>query len=198
MVIRHSKTSEKIPRATSPSNESCETFPQKIYVQKNTAGQKELKRAIQASKATLRKKICNALDKNICIIALKYPNILLNAYNASLATGTFSTVWKRRRLVLLDERKGNPVTPSSFRQLCLLDIAGKLLEKLILERLRNNIDHAGGFANNQHGLRKGRPAVGAIRKVIETITEAWAGSLKARKVCFLPTLEIKNAFNSRN
>ncbi|XP_074094688.1 uncharacterized protein LOC141524578 [Cotesia typhae] len=82
------------------------------------------------------------------------------------------------------------------RPLCMLDIAGKLLEKLIQGRLRNDIDRAGGFASNQHGFRKGRSTIGAIQKVIETAREAWSGSLKARKVCLVLTLDIKNAFNS--
>nr|AGO14404.1 hypothetical protein CsmBAC4b19.2 [Cotesia sesamiae] [Cotesia sesamiae Mombasa bracovirus] len=132
----------------------------------------------------------------IKIVVLEYPHILLSAYNACLATGTFPTVWKRQRLVLLDKGKGTPITPSSFRPLCMLDIAGKLLEKLIQGRLRNDIDRAGGFASNQHGFRKGRSTIDAIQKVIETAREAWSGSLIARKVCLVLTLDIKNAFNS--
>lgn len=131
-------------------------------------------------------------------IALEFPHILLSVYNACLATGMFPAVWKRQRLVLIDKGKGTPITPSSFRPLCMLDIAGKLLEKLIQGRLRDDINRAGGFATNQHGFRKGRSTIGAIQKVIKTAREAWSGSLKARKVCLLLTFDVKNAFNSAN
>lgn len=132
----------------------------------------------------------------IKIIAQEFPYLMLDAYNACLVTGTFATIWKRQRLVLLDKGKGTPLTPSSFRPLCMLDIAGKLLEKLIQGRLRKDIDCAGGFAENQHGFRKSRSTIGAIKKIISTTAEAWSGNLKSRKVCILLTLDVKNAFNS--
>ncbi|CAH2108365.1 unnamed protein product [Euphydryas editha] len=93
-----------------------------------------------------------------------FPDLILNACNACLATGTFATVWKRQRLVLLDKGKGTPLTPSSFRPLCMLDTAGKLLEKLIQAKLRSDIGSVGGFAESQHGLRKRRSTIGAIKK----------------------------------
>ncbi|XP_074105524.1 uncharacterized protein LOC141531532 [Cotesia typhae] len=80
----------------------------------------------------------------------------------------------------------------------MLDIAGKLLEKLIYGRLRNDMERTEGFATNQHGFRKGRSTVGAIEKVINTAKQAWSSSLKAREICLLLTLDVKNAFNSAN
>ncbi|CAH2089107.1 unnamed protein product [Euphydryas editha] len=53
----------------------------------------------------------------IKIIAQDFPDLLLNVYNACLATGTFAIVWKRQRLVLLDKGKGIPLIPSFFRPL---------------------------------------------------------------------------------
>uniref|UniRef100_A0A6M2DQW1 Putative 115 kDa protein in type-1 retrotransposable element n=1 Tax=Xenopsylla cheopis TaxID=163159 RepID=A0A6M2DQW1_XENCH len=132
----------------------------------------------------------------IKMIAQEFPDILLNVYNACLDTLTFPAVCKRQRLVLLDKGKGPPITASSFRPLCMLDIAGKLLEKLIQGRLRNDIESNRGFSENQHGFRKGRSTIGAIKDVVDIATKAWTGSLKTRKVCLLLTLDVKNAFNS--
>ncbi|CAH2108366.1 unnamed protein product [Euphydryas editha] len=111
-----------------------------------------------------------------------FPDLILNACNACLATGTFATVWKRQRLVLLDKGKGTPLTPSSFRPLCMLDTAGKLLEKLIQAKLRSDIGSVGGFAESQHGLRKRRSTIGAIKKVIGITAEAWFGNLKSHSL----------------
>ncbi|CAH2107374.1 unnamed protein product [Euphydryas editha] len=123
----------------------------------------------------------------IKIIVQDFPDLLLNVSNACLATGTFATVWERQRLVLLDKGKGIPLTPSSFRPLCMLDTAGKLLEKLIQARLRSDIDSVGGFVESQHGFRKKRSTIGAIKKVIGITADAWSGCLKLFKVCILLT-----------
>ncbi|VEN52922.1 unnamed protein product [Callosobruchus maculatus] len=79
----------------------------------------------------------------IKLVAKEYPTILLHVYNACLLNGVFPKRWKIQRLVLLDKGKGPPVTPSSFRPLCMLDEAGKLLEKLIRCRLRTAVTEAG-------------------------------------------------------
>ena len=65
-----------------------------------------------------------------------YPEILLEAFNSRLREGRFFVDWKKQRLVLL--RKGyKPLgNVSSYRSICLLDTMGKLLEELILQRLR--------------------------------------------------------------
>lgn len=67
-----------------------------------------------------------------------------------------------------DKGKGPPITLSSFRPLCMLDNAGKVYNKLLRSRLRNEMDEAGGLAENQHGYRKQRLIIGAIQKVVET------------------------------
>lgn len=132
----------------------------------------------------------------IKLTAQKSPYILLNKYNACLVTGTFPPVWKRQRLVLLDKGKGPSIIASSYRPLCMLDITGKLLKKLIQARLQKDVESTGDFFTNQHGFRKGRSTIGAINEVVEIATRSWVGSLKSRKVCILLALDVKNAFNS--
>ena len=46
--------------------------------------------------------------------------------------------------------------PSSYRPLCMLDSAGKLLEKLFQRRLAAAIETAGGFWERQYGFWLGR------------------------------------------
>ena len=80
------------------------------------------------------------------IIAKEAPYLLLNMYNACLLAGVFPKRWKRQRLILLDKGKGPPITPSSFRPLCMLDNAGKIYEKMLRARLRVAIEEVGGLA----------------------------------------------------
>jgi len=122
------------------------------------------------------------------IVALN-PGVLLNVYNNCLAEGTFPRTWKKARLVLL--RKGNKPLgePSSYRPLCLLDCLGKLLEKILDNRLRSFLDDTGGLDERQFGFRKGRSTIDALNTLSSSIKSS------TQKIGLL-TMDIKNAFNS--
>lgn len=57
---------------------------------------------------------------------------------------------------MLDKAKGSLITSSPYRPLCMKDVRGKLLEKLIRTRLRAAIEAACGLAENQQGFREGK------------------------------------------
>lgn len=130
------------------------------------------------------------------IVARDYPHLLLNMYNSCLRVGLFSCRWKIQRLVLLDKGKGPPVTPASYRPLCMLDVAGKVYEKMLRARLRTAIELAGGLAENQYGFREGRSTMGAINEIQQEVIRAWKGNHRTRKVVVLITFDVKNAFNT--
>lgn len=61
------------------------------------------------------------------------PASLLRAFNQCMEEGTFPAKWKRARVLLLHKGGSKPVDePSSFRSFSLLDGAGKIMERLIL------------------------------------------------------------------
>ena len=125
-----------------------------------------------------------------------YPEILLEAFNSCLWEGKFFVDWKKQRLVLL--RKGNkPLgVASSYRPICLLDTMGKLLEKLILQRLQALLVGANGLSENQFGFRKGRSTVYAIQAVVNIATNSRKGTGKRKGFCALISIDIRNAFNT--
>jgi len=81
--------------------------------------------------------------------------------------------------------------PSSYRPLCILDCPGKLLEKIIDNRLRNFLELNNGLDDRQFGFRKGRSATDAVH-TLRGIVEA---NSPRNKIGVL-TLDIRNAFNS--
>lgn len=123
------------------------------------------------------------------IVASLNPDLLIGVYNTCLSNGVFPDIWKKARLVLI--RKGDkPLdTPSSYRPLCLLDCLGKLLEKILDNRLRKFLDSSDGLHERQFGFRKGRSTIDALEVLRTTVTS------DKLKVGIL-TLDIKNAFNS--
>ena len=76
-------------------------------------------------------------------IAEERPRVLLDMYNACLTRGVFPKRWKRQKLMLISKEKGDPTQASAYRPLCMLDSAGKLLEKLLKFRLSAAVENAG-------------------------------------------------------
>ncbi|CAB0033036.1 unnamed protein product [Trichogramma brassicae] len=103
------------------------------------------------------------------------PDIFLRVYTMCLETGVFPFSWKRHRLVLLPKPGKPPDEPSSYRPLCMLDTAGKILERIICDRLEAFTKRPGGLSKRQYGFRKGRSTIDAIEDVISTAREAIAG-----------------------
>ncbi|CAB0038265.1 unnamed protein product [Trichogramma brassicae] len=127
------------------------------------------------------------------------PDIFLRVYTTCLETGVFPFSWKRQRLVLLPKPGKPPDEPSSYRPLCMLDTAGKILERIICDRLEAFTERPGGLSERQYGFRKGRSTIDAIDDVISTAREAIAGKRWYRgtkKYCAVVTLDVRNAFNS--
>lgn len=78
----------------------------------------------------------------------------------------------------------------------MLDGAGKLLEKLIFNRINGHLDRGAGLAPNQFGFRSGRGTLEAVEAVIRVDESAVRGVIRDRQLCVLVTLDVKNAFNS--
>ncbi|CAB0043541.1 unnamed protein product [Trichogramma brassicae] len=111
----------------------------------------------------------------IKIAIATHPDIFLQVYKACLQTGVFPACWKRQRLVLLPKPGKQLEEPSSYMPLCMLDTAGKILERLICDRLEAIAESPGGLSDHQYGFRKGRTTINAIENVIATAREAIAG-----------------------
>lgn len=124
------------------------------------------------------------------------PSLLLRMYNSCLVAGVFSSRWKCAKLVLINKGKGDPELPSSYRPLCMLDTAGKVLEKLIRSRLTAAIKAAGDFSPKQYGFRMGLSTVDAIQEVVGAVKKAEQYNHFSKRIVLLVTLDVKNAFNS--
>ncbi|CAB0040050.1 unnamed protein product [Trichogramma brassicae] len=127
------------------------------------------------------------------------PDIFLRVYTTCLETGVFPSGWKRQRLVLIPKPGKPRDEPSSSRPLCMLDTAGKILEKIICDRLEAITKRPGGLSERQYGFRKGQSTIDAIKDVISTAWNAVAGRRWFRgtkKYCAVVTLDEINAFNS--
>lgn len=127
---------------------------------------------------------------------LAFPDLFRVALQKCMDEGRFPDRWKIQKLVLLPKPGKVPGEPGSFRPICLLDTLGKLLERIILNRLMLYTEGEHGLAPRQFGFRKGRSTVDAIRIVVEKAEEARKKKRRGDRYCAVITVDVKNAFNS--
>lgn len=158
--------------------------------------EEELLKAVSAMKSGKAPGPDGVPTEALKVTARSCPSILLNMYNKSLEEGMFHKQWKEQRLVLVSKGKGDPRSPSAYRPLCMLNTAGKLLERLLKPRLVTAIREGGDLSNKQYGFRCGRSTIDAIQEVGKIARVAQTGNHFSRKIVLLVTLDVKNAFNS--
>lgn len=118
---------------------------------------------------------------------------LRQLFTNCLRQGQFPSQWKTARMVLL-RKEGRPATsPSAYRPICLLDEAGKLLERIVADRINIHLSQIGpDLADQQYGFRKRHSTVDAILRVRSILDEA----IMQGRVALAISLDIVNAFNS--
>lgn len=124
------------------------------------------------------------------------PNLFIDTFDSCLKEGIFPKKWKKQQLILLPKPGKPPGDPSSYRPICLLDTAGKILERIIQNRLRQTTEGEGGLSPNQFGFRAARSTVDAINIIVSTAKKAIVRSRGTKLYCGIVTLDVKNAFNT--
>ena len=114
---------------------------------------------------------------------------LLELYNGCLTFSVFPNEWKRAIVVtLIKSIEKDPANSSSYRPICLLPVIGKVLEGLILQRVKESSE--GKLSDLQYGFRAGRSTEDAIIRFREMQQES------ADNYCLGIFLDISGAFNN--
>lgn len=140
----------------------------------------------------------NIPNSALKLAIMEYPIAFVDVFNQCLQEGYFPDQWKKQTLVLIPKPNKPSGEPSSYRPICLLDTIGKVLEKLIYNRLLPIVETREGLSDRQFGFRKARSTIDAIKMVMEIAQNAIAGKGASKKYCAVITLDVKNAFNSAN
>ena len=125
--------------------------------------------------------------------ALNVFYIFKETFNACLSEGIFSAQWNIQRLVFLPKGNKPLDEPSAYRPLCMLDIAGKLFERIISVRLEAAIQQVGGLSDNQFGFKKGRSTIDAINTVVSVAENAVSGSRCTKRMCTIIGLDVEES-----
>lgn len=123
------------------------------------------------------------------------PDPMLDSFtetiNETLSMGYFPKMSKKANLIFIGKKgKAQDIT-TNYRPISLLEVPGKVIEKLILQRLQIYLMNNNLINKNQYGFTQGRGTQVALGKMYEII----AMSQNQGKSCNVVSRDIQKAFD---
>jgi len=121
------------------------------------------------------------------------PRYMTAIYNGCLRKGLFPKRWKKARIIPIVKpcKEGNDEV-NMFRSISLLDSGGKVLEKLLINRINHHAYSRGHMNENHFGFRPQKSTVDAAMAIKAFVQE----SLDAGEVKALIVLDVQGAFDA--
>ena len=120
---------------------------------------------------------------------------LTDLFNGCLSTGYHPTSYKESlTIVLRKPQKPSYDTPKSYRPIALLNTIGKLLEKLVANRISTAAERYRLLPDEQMGARPNRSTISAVGLLTEQIHAIWGNDKK--RVASILSLDISGAFDN--
>ena len=116
---------------------------------------------------------------------------LTNIFNASLAAGYFPDSFKEAIIKLIPKPGKSPRFTSNFRPISLLEVPGKIFERIINKRLRSHLELNELLNPLQFGFRTGRGTTHALALATESIAQQKAD----KGHCHVALRDITKAFD---
>ncbi|XP_072940728.1 uncharacterized protein [Epargyreus clarus] len=121
-----------------------------------------------------------------------FPEIIPLIMNRCLQLAHFPTSWKQAFVKTLPKpNKLDCNDISSYRPIGLLDIFGKVLEKLVAKRLIHHLNITNNLHKNQFGFREQKSTTDALAQAVTQINNAKRNG----KMVIAVSLDIKGAFD---
>ena len=119
-----------------------------------------------------------------------FPRYITAMYNGCLRRVIFPKRWKTAKLIpTVKPGKENSDDVSKFRPISLLNTGGKVLEKLLINRINHHV-FAHDMNKNQYGFTPQRTTADAAMAVKGFVKE----DLAAGQIIVLINLDVKGAF----
>ncbi|GBM48166.1 Putative protein in type-1 retrotransposable element R1DM [Araneus ventricosus] len=119
-------------------------------------------------------------------------SLFLDLLNHCLYKGIFPKSWKKANIALIPKQSKDLRFPNNYIPIYLFPVWGKILDKVLAQRLSYFLEQNNKLHDPQFGFRKGRSTSLALNEVIHTITTNKDDNL----LTALISLDISNAFNS--
>lgn len=116
-------------------------------------------------------------------LPINMKQLLLHIFNSSLSAGYFPVKYKHANMIFIPKSGSNITDINNRRPISLLNIDGKLLDRILNDRLYNYLDQNNYLNENQHGFRRNRGTHTALAVINETIAKDLAQKHKIDIVC---------------
>lgn len=117
---------------------------------------------------------------------------LSRIFNAAINLTHVPSIWKLAEIVMI-QKPGKPSENiASYRPISLLPLIGKLFEKILSRRLKEQIHQKGLLPNHQFGFRERHSTIQQIHRITHEIEIA----LEKKEVCSAVFLDISKAFDA--
>lgn len=118
-------------------------------------------------------------------------DVFLALYNKCLQIGHFPDIWKEATVVVLRKPgKDDYQNPKAYRPIGLLPVLGKILEKMIVARIRWHL--VPRISTRQYGFMPQRSTEDALYNLVTHIKR----NIEQKKLVTLVSLDIEGAFDS--
>ena len=150
----------------------------------------ELARCIQSLKITSpgMDKLSSKFLKELPVCVMEE---LLYLYNMSFGLASIPKPWKLGVVSPILKPGKDPTEACSYRPITFLSCLGKLLEKIINDRINWRIEKNKVLHSSQCGFRKNMGTMDVIVRVNEAIRQAFA----QRQYCIVVYLDLQSAFD---
>lgn len=134
----------------------------------------------------------DGLTSDICRRVYSTSPVLLAIYNKCLKLSYFPRIWKKAWIKVIPKPgKEDYTAPKAYRPIGLLPILGKILEKLIFNRLSWGLFQTGRLSQRQYGFVPQKSTEDALHDTITFIQDG----LKQKKLVAAISLDIEGAFD---
>lgn len=115
----------------------------------------------------------------------------MKTLNESLSMGYFPIFFKKALLAFCSKPGKDPTQVENYRPISLLEVPGKIFERILTERLDDFLQENNLLNPNQYGFTRGKGTQIAIAKLYETI----AISQRERGGCNVISRDVRKAFD---
>jgi hypothetical protein len=122
-----------------------------------------------------------------------FPTAFTEIYNECLRRAHFPKQWKRSLIIpIVKPRKSGLNEAGKYRPISLINIGGKILEKLLIGRINHHLYSKRLLNENQYGFRPQRSTIDgamAVKGFVQT-------HLQQRNVVIMTCLDVQGAFDA--
>ncbi|CAH1230673.1 VKORC1L1 [Branchiostoma lanceolatum] len=118
---------------------------------------------------------------------------LTHIFNLSMSMGEVPNDWKMARVSPI-HKAGKRDNVSNYRPVSVLNVASKVMERIVHNQISHFMDRNGLLTAHQSGFRKHHSTGTAVQKVVEDIKSAF----NAHKVTVALFLDLRKAFDTVN